>query len=88
MKGQASTGDRACSLEPYPHVLHALNELTKDDRNTVFVLSSHTKDKMHQWYAEACPKLGLAAENGFFWRFNSLSKTEHEWGKLIKINDL
>jgi len=27
---------------------------------------------MHNWYAEKAPKLGLAAENGFFWRWNSI----------------
>jgi trehalose-6-phosphatase len=60
-----------------PNVLHILNELTKDERNTVFVISSNTKDKMHRWYAEACPRLGMAAENGFFWRLGSENKTEH-----------
>ena len=76
MKAHASSGSQT-EYEPYPHVLHILNELTKDDRNTILLISSHTKDKMHKWYAEACPRLGLAAENGFFWRLDSIDKTEH-----------
>ncbi len=58
-------------------MLHVIKELTKDERNTVLVISSHTKEKMHNWYAEACPKLGLAAENGFFWRLDSVDKNKH-----------
>lgn len=42
---------------------------------------------MHKWYASACPDLGLAAEYGFFWRFDSKGKSEHHWAKLLKITD-
>jgi hypothetical protein len=31
------------SLEPLPHVVQALDELSKDERNTVFIISSQTK---------------------------------------------
>ena len=31
--------------------------------------------------------MGLAAENGFFYRVNSDNKGEKEWNKLIKVND-
>lgn len=41
MKGQQST--HHMTLEPYPHVQHILNELTKDLTNTVFVLSNQSK---------------------------------------------
>lgn len=53
MKGQHSTHHK--TLEPYPQVLHILNELTKDASNTVFIISNHTKKQMHNWYAESCP---------------------------------
>ena len=63
--------------------------MTKDERNTVFVISSEMKDLMHKWYAEKAPKLGLAAENGFFWRMDSEQKDEHIWVKLLpKVVDL
>jgi len=41
MKGQHSTHHK--TLEPHPHVLHILNELTKDPTNTVFIISNQTK---------------------------------------------
>ena len=43
---------------------------------------------MHNWYAEKCPNIGLAAENGFFWRIDSKDKNEHHWTKLIKIRHI
>lgn len=75
MKGQLQ--NKSHLLEPYQHVLHTLNDLSKDERNTVFILSSQTKDLLHKWYAQSCPQLGLAAENGFFWRLDSIDKNEH-----------
>ena len=74
MKGQTTNKN---NLEPYSHVLEILNDISRDERNTCFVISSQTKDLMHKWYAQQCPKLGLAAENGFFWRLDSNEKNEH-----------
>lgn len=42
---------------------------------------------MHKWYCEKAPKLGLAAENGFFWRWTSKGKREDYWEKLIDHED-
>lgn len=43
---------------------------------------------MHKWYSTKAPKLGLAAENGFFWRWCSTQhKKEDEWNKLIEVDD-
>jgi len=42
---------------------------------------------LHEWYGERVPKMGLAAENGFFWRWNSQGRNEHEWIKLLHIVD-
>ena len=43
---------------------------------------------MHSFFAEAAPEVGLAAENGFFYR---LAGSEHnddkDWKKLLKVND-
>jgi len=74
--------------EPYHNVLNMLNEISMDDRNTVIVISSQTKDLMHKWYAETCPRVGLAAENGFFWRIDSKEKGTHNWCRLLKTTDL
>ena len=43
---------------------------------------------MHKWYSQKAPKLGLAAENGFFWRWNSQNRSDNDWNKLIEIDDL
>lgn len=80
-------GDKP-TLEPDHHILSLLNQISMDERNTVFIVSSHTKDLMHKWYAQACPGVGLAAENGFFWRLDSRDKSEHHWAKLINVTDL
>lgn len=42
---------------------------------------------MHKWYSKKAPKLGLAAENGFFWRWSSHNQSEKDWNKLIEIDD-
>ena len=44
-------GQNRAQLEPCSHILHNLNEISRDERNTVFILSGHTKDLMHKWYA-------------------------------------
>jgi len=45
-------GQHRQTVEPNPHALAMLNEISKDERNTVFVVSSHTKDLMHKWYSQ------------------------------------
>lgn len=42
---------------------------------------------MHQWYHEKAPYLGIAAENGFFWRWQSKGKQENEWNELLEVED-
>lgn len=42
---------------------------------------------MHKLYSKKAPKLGLAAENGFFWRWNSINKNESEWNQLVEVED-
>lgn len=74
--------------EPLPHVVKALDDISKDERNTVFVISSQTKDLLHKWYAAEAPLVGIAAENGFFWRMDSVKKNEYQWIKLLKLLDL
>ena len=73
--------------EPSSEAVAALNELSQDPRNIVFVVSPASKALLHSWYHEKAPKLGLAAENGFFWRFDSRNKNESEWNQLIQVDD-
>lgn len=42
---------------------------------------------MHQWYSKKAPKLGLAAENGFFWRWISEGQNENDWNKLFEVDE-
>jgi len=53
-------------MPPDASVLHSLETLTKDKRNTVVVLSGRDRTTVEQWYG-GVPGLGLCAEHGFFW---------------------
>lgn len=41
--------------EPSSKIISVLNEITKDERNTVFIISSQMKSYLHNWYAEKSP---------------------------------
>ncbi len=43
-----------------------------------------TKDVVQSWFEE-CPKLGLSAEHGFFYRASP--KSQGEWKNLLKQTD-
>ena len=63
---------------PSSEILNALNALSSNPQNIVMVVSTESKVLLHQWYQKA-PNVGLAAENGFFWRWNSKGKKKDEW---------
>ena len=63
---------------PELKVQEALRKLTEDKRNIVFVISGQEKDIMHKWFAHI-GQLGIAAENGFFYRWNSIDKEVDNW---------
>lgn len=76
-------------LEPTPEAIKALDQLSKNNpNNIVFVVSTDSKQVLHKWYSSKAQQLGLAAENGFFWRWTSLDKKEDDWNRLIEIDDL
>ena len=74
--------------EPTPEAIKALDLVSSIPENIVFVISSESRKHMHNWYSKKASKLGLAAENGFFWRWTSTDKSEQDWNKLIEIDDL
>lgn len=37
--------------EPLPEVIEALDFISKDKRNKVFIISSKSKQVLHQWFA-------------------------------------
>lgn len=55
------------SHAPPATVVSVLENLSQDERNTVYIVSGRTRAELEEWFAR-CPRLGLAAENGFFVR--------------------
>ena len=53
----------------------------------MFVVSTESKKLMHEWYTKRAPMLGLAAENGFFWRWMSRNRDGNDWNTLIDCED-
>ncbi|TVU35105.1 hypothetical protein EJB05_16976 [Eragrostis curvula] len=59
---------------PSAEVLSIINTLCSDRRNIVFLVSGRDKDKLGEWFS-SCPKLGIAAEHGYFLRWSR----DEEW---------
>jgi len=53
---------------PSIEVLSLLNTLCSDPKNVVFIISGRPRSKLAEWFLP-CEKLGLAAEHGFFYRW-------------------
>jgi trehalose-6-phosphatase len=66
-------------MEPASNAVSALRELTSNPSNLVILVSLNSKKQVHKNYAKHIPNLCLGAENGFFWRWNSIGKTENDW---------
>lgn len=60
---------------PGEQVIHVLNKLCSDEKNTVFIVSGRDRESLSKWFLEV-GALGLAAEHGFFIRWNEASKWE------------
>lgn len=73
-------GDKTLVYDQY---MAALNQLAEDRKNIVVVVSPARKEDLHAKYADEAPQVGLAAENGFFWRWNSFNKTDQDWNLLF-----
>lgn len=76
--------------EPTEEAADDLEFVAKDPLNQVYVISSRQKHLMKQWYQDKAPHLGLVAEDGFFWKENSLKKSATEkkkWNQLIPKAD-
>lgn len=52
---------------PSKEVIEILNRLCSDEKNVVFLVSGRGKDSLSKWF-EACEKLGISAEHGYFTR--------------------
>ncbi|KAL1327595.1 hypothetical protein HN51_037608 [Arachis hypogaea] len=60
---------------PSPEVISVLNALSSDPKNIVFIVSGRGRDSLSDWFS-SCQLLGLAAEHGYFLRWNRDSEWE------------
>ncbi|KAJ4745069.1 trehalose phosphate synthase [Rhynchospora pubera] len=60
---------------PSEEVIQIVNRLCADPSNVVFVVSGRGKDDLAKWF-EPCEKLGIAAEHGYYIRWNRDSQWE------------
>ncbi|DAZ98982.1 TPA: hypothetical protein N0F65_011237 [Lagenidium giganteum] len=66
--GTLSTYQSMAELaEPSPSVLACLEELAADPHNSVYVISGRDKGRLQQWLGHI-PRVGLAAEHGYWFR--------------------
>ncbi|KAL0385573.1 UNVERIFIED_CONTAM: putative alpha,alpha-trehalose-phosphate synthase [UDP-forming] 9 [Sesamum radiatum] len=73
---------------PSPEVVNVLNALCNDPNNTVFIVSGRGRSSLSAWLAP-CEKLGLAAEHGFFLRWDKTSEWESlaadlDWKEIVE----
>ena len=67
---------------PSSEVLRIINTLCSDERNIVFIVSGRGRDKLGEWFS-SCPKLGIAAEHGYFLRWSR----DDEWQTCAQASD-
>lgn len=60
---------------PSAEVISILNVLCNDPKNTVFIVSGRGRSSLSDWLAP-CEMLGIAAEHGYFLRWDQSSKWE------------
>ncbi|XP_002521023.2 probable alpha,alpha-trehalose-phosphate synthase [UDP-forming] 9 [Ricinus communis] len=60
---------------PSPEVISVLKTLSDDPNNTVFIVSGRGRDSLSEWL-DPCERLGIAAEHGYFIRWNKISEWE------------
>lgn len=80
---------QSCMIRsPSPEVVNMLNSLCNDPNNTVFIVSGRGTDPLSDWLAP-CENLGLAAEHGYFIRWNKTAEweslaTELDWKEIVE----
>ena len=79
--------------KPSEEILNLLNKLTKDEKNTIFIITGRGINLVNEWF-DKIDNLGLAAEHGFMYKINKIEKNENEkneknekkenWKSMIK----
>ncbi|KAL3819206.1 hypothetical protein ACJIZ3_005111 [Penstemon smallii] len=76
------------AISPSPEVVTVLDALCNDPNNTVFIVSGRDRTSLDDWLAP-CEKLGLAAEHGYFIRWDKISEWESlaadlDWKEIVE----
>ena len=58
-----------------------MKTLPQDKHNTVFIVTGREAKLVNEWF-RGVKNLGLAAEHGFMYKFNS--EKDNKWTRLIK----
>ncbi|KAG2759426.1 Alpha,alpha-trehalose-phosphate synthase [UDP-forming] A [Phytophthora cactorum] len=53
--------------EPSPALMSCLEDLTADPHSTVYIISGRNKNRLQEWFRHL-PRVGLAAEHGYWFR--------------------
>ncbi|RAL47972.1 hypothetical protein DM860_015759 [Cuscuta australis] len=72
---------------PSAEVIQCLSALSNDPKNTVFIVSGRGRSSLSEWL-EPCDRLGLAAEHGYFIRWNKSAdwkcmSADIEWKEIV-----
>ncbi|CAN1852790.1 Probable alpha,alpha-trehalose-phosphate synthase [UDP-forming] 9 [Linum perenne] len=67
--------EKSMVKNPDPEVISVLKSLSSDPNNTVFIVSGRARSPLSDWL-DPCGRLGIAAEHGFFIRWNKSSDWE------------
>ena len=73
-------------FKPSEQILSLLTLLTSNPKNKIYLVSGREKTYLEKWF-ENIPKLGIAAEYGFFYKIPGKNKKEEEFNELIKVSD-
>ncbi|KAL8104106.1 alpha,alpha-trehalose-phosphate synthase [UDP-forming] 5-like [Apium graveolens] len=73
---------RSICESPNAEAVGMLNNLCRDPKNVVFIVSGKDKKTLTEWFT-SCGKLGLAAEHGYFLRPNA----DAEWETCVTLPD-
>jgi len=72
---------------PTQAVKESLKILAQQPNCHVMVISSQQKDVLTNWFGESSPLLGLAAENGYFYKWPKRGEAKSAWDLLLEKGD-
>eukprot|EP01016_Furgasonia_blochmanni_P041463 TRINITY_DN5392_c0_g1_i1.p1 TRINITY_DN5392_c0_g1~~TRINITY_DN5392_c0_g1_i1.p1 ORF type:complete len:775 (+),score=192.96 TRINITY_DN5392_c0_g1_i1:61-2325(+) len=67
---------------PSKAIIEALETLSADHKNTCFIITSKTQEYLDTWFSSV-KNLGLASENGFFYKINH---NDSKWSMLFRLD--